>query len=121
LVRISTLFISCHSDITQCTGYLVIHVLGLSVGTIILAPTPSFFSRRRKALLDKDGKRNSVVLDANAPRQNDKTAVELCAYASIWWFLLGVTKVGHIGGSWGTQGGISRRMVRPCMSDISVV
>ena len=56
-------FISCHSVLTQRTGYLAIHVLGLSVGTIILAPTPSFFSRRRKALFDKDGKRSSVVLD----------------------------------------------------------
>jgi len=119
LVRSSTFVISCHSVLTPCTGYLAIHVLGLSVGTIILAPTPSFFSRRRKALFDKNGKRSNAVLDATAPRQNDKTAVELCAYSAIWWFLLGLTKVGRIGGSWGIQGGISRRMVCPCMSDAS--
>ena len=54
-------------------GYLAIQLLGLSVGTIILPPFPSFFRRRQKVLANK--RRNTdpaagdnADLDITAPR-----------------------------------------------------
>ncbi|KAJ7656693.1 GWT1-domain-containing protein [Mycena rosella] len=67
--------------IASLLGYLAIHLLGLSTGTILLPPTPSFFPRLFKA--------RSTPADLLAPRQNDKTATELASYAIVWWALLG--------------------------------
>ena len=72
-------------------GYLVIRLLGLSLGTIILPPFPSFFPHQQKMLISKRRNSdpavagNSVDLEITAPRQTEKTATELCSFAIIWW------------------------------------
>ena len=96
-------------------GYLAIQLLGLSVGTIILPPSPSFFRRRRKLLINK--RRNSdptsakADFDITAPRQTEKTATELCSFSIIWWSFLGLVCFFEVDGTWGPDGGVSRRMV----------
>ncbi|KAI0324103.1 hypothetical protein GY45DRAFT_1439298 [Cubamyces sp. BRFM 1775] len=109
--------------IVSVTGYLAIHLLGLSTGTLVLAPTPSYFKRRRQQLArpptapprprtpssDSDSD-DETPAPSPAPvleqrRENDKTATELCSYAVLWWVFLGALKLFGIGG------GISRRMV----------
>ncbi|PPR02804.1 hypothetical protein CVT26_009590 [Gymnopilus dilepis] len=117
-------------------GYLAIQLLGLSAGTLILPPTPSFFRRRQQALV-KDGpsgrkrrdsdppaatdvrqniaassseSRKTSEVDLSAPRQLDKTATELCAYAILWWSLLGLARLTRLDGRWSGEG-VSRRMV----------
>ena len=108
-------------------GYLAIHLLGLSAGTLVLPPSPSFFRRRQQALADKLTKRrisdaglkHDKDLDLAGPRQTGKTATELCAYSIVWWSFLGLTKLADFQGQWGE---VSRRMVRsPPMSFCSVI
>lgn len=108
-------------------GYLAIHLLGLSTGTMLLPPTPSHFRRQQRAQLvrknsnaDTDTDNDSESDDVNEKvfpktkskaglqRQNDKTAIELCSYAVVWWVLMGLTRV------MGVSDGVSRRMV--CIS-----
>ncbi|KAJ3508578.1 hypothetical protein NLJ89_g5678 [Agrocybe chaxingu] len=91
--------------------------------TLILPPSPNFFSQRQKALLSngsKERKRKdsnmsssaSKELDLSAPRQLGKTAVELCAYSIVWWTALDVTRFIEIGEKWSRgEGGVSRQMV----------
>ena len=108
-------------------GYLAIHLLGLSAGTLILPPTPSHFRREQRAQLvrtkstphagadtDTDNDSDEDVSEKrvrtktksqSAQRQNDKTAIELVSYAVVWWVLLGATRA--LGG----DEGVSRRMV----------
>ncbi|KAI0062497.1 GWT1-domain-containing protein [Artomyces pyxidatus] len=95
--------------IVSLTGYFAIHLLGLSTGTLILPPSPSFFRRRQQ----KAGhvKRESESEFNKTPprsihRENDKTATELFSYTFIWWTLLGATRLVGIGGE-----GVSRRLV----------
>ena len=98
-------------------GYLAIHLLGLSAGTLVLPPSPSFFRRRQQALADKLTKRrisdaglkHDKDLDLAGPRQTGKTATELCSYSIVWWSFLGLTKLANSRGQWGE---VSRRMVR---------
>lgn len=123
----STVISANKEGIVSLSGYLAIQLLGLSAGTIILPPTPSFYSRRQAAYSKnlknkKEGgpgvpqkRRNSDLKDKNfdvsAPRQTAKTATELCGYAILWWALLGVARILKIDG-WGKdEGGVSRRMV----------
>jgi phosphatidylinositol glycan class W len=94
------------------------------MGTILLPPTPSYFRRRQRAPLprknanvDTDTDNDSDSDDVNhkvfpksqgkasPQRQNDKTAIELCSYAVVWWVLMGLTRVLGIGND------VSRRMV----------
>jgi hypothetical protein len=103
---------------------MAIHLLGLSTGTILLPRSPSYFRRRQLAPLprkinnaDTDTDNDSDSDDVNhkvfpktkgnakPQRQNDKTAIELCSYAVVWWVLMGLTRVLGIGE------GVSRRMV----------
>ncbi|KAI9068191.1 hypothetical protein FKP32DRAFT_1562231 [Trametes sanguinea] len=110
--------------IVSLTGYLAIHLLGLSTGTLVLAPTPSYFRRRQQQLAlqhaavprprtpssDSDSDDDDVTPTPKAAalelrRENDKTATELCSYAVLWWVLLGVLRFTGIGD------GISRRLV----------
>jgi phosphatidylinositol glycan class W len=124
----STLISANKEGIVSLSGYLAIQLLGLSIGTLVLPPTPSFYGRRQAAYsknlnTNKEGglgvppkRRNSNPKDKNfdisAPRQTAKTATELCAYAILWWALLGAGRMLKVDG-WGTgEGGISRRMVR---------
>ena len=123
----STLISANKEGIVSLSGYLAIQLLGLSIGTLVLPPTPSFYSRRQAAYsknlnINKKGgpgvppkRRNSDPKDKSfeisAPRQTAKTATELCAYAILWWALLGVGRMLKVDG-WGTgEGGVSRRMV----------
>jgi len=116
LFALRTSVISANKEgIISLPGYLAIQLLGLSVGTIILPPSPSFFRRRQKALIAKDHKRRSsnatadnVDWDIAAPRQTEKTAMELCSFAIIWWSILGLVRFFKVEGP---EGGISRRMV----------
>ncbi|KAK7031584.1 GPI-anchored wall transfer protein [Favolaschia claudopus] len=67
---------------TSLTGYLAIHLLGLSIGTLILPPSPSFFRRLLTGRV--------TVAQLGTARQNDKGAIELASYAMVWWALLGL-------------------------------
>lgn len=51
----------------------------------------------------QEGQRTSQ--GAVTKRENDRTAIELCSYAVLWWVSLGVEKLFGIGG------GVSRRLV----------
>ncbi|KZP17007.1 GWT1-domain-containing protein [Athelia psychrophila] len=107
--------------IVSLTGYLAIHILGLSTGTLLLPPTPSHFRRQQRAQLvqqksnadtdtdndsdeDVSAKKTKTKNEAGAQRQNDKTAIELVSYAFVWWMLLGVASI------MGVDEGVSRRM-----------
>ncbi|KAF7972112.1 hypothetical protein HWV62_18820 [Athelia sp. TMB] len=120
------IFSANKEGIVSLTGYLAIHLLGLSAGTLILPPTPSHFRRQQRAQLvrtksiphagadtdtdndsdeDVSGKRvRTKAKSESAQRQNDKTAIELVSYAVVWWVLLGATRA--LGG----DEGVSRRM-----------
>jgi phosphatidylinositol glycan class W len=105
-------------------GYMAIHLLGLSAGTILLPPSPSYFRRHQRAPLPKENDNADTDTDNDSDsndvnhksfpkikgngrlrRQNDKTAIELCSYAVVWWVLMGLTRILSI------SEGISRRMV----------
>ncbi|GJJ14751.1 hypothetical protein Clacol_009019 [Clathrus columnatus] len=85
-------------------GYLAIHMLGLLIGTVVLPPSPSDFKR----LKEQSKKINSSKIPyKEQPRQDSKTAVELCSYAIVWWFLLLSANAINIGQ------GVSRRLPTP--------
>ncbi|KAJ7272716.1 GWT1-domain-containing protein [Mycena haematopus] len=71
--------------LASLAGYLSIHLLGLSIGTLILPPSQNFFRRLRTG--------RSTLAELGAPRQNDKGAIELASYALVWWALLGVVSL----------------------------
>jgi len=100
-------------------GYLAVHLLGLSTGTLIIPHSPSYFRRQQVAAKgprnnDADGHTDSstdaIQHKVHAPlyRENDKTATELFSYAVIYWVLFGISKYLHIGGP-----DVSRRVVCP--------
>ncbi|RDB28918.1 GPI-anchored wall transfer protein 1 [Hypsizygus marmoreus] len=95
--------------IVSLPGYLAVHLLGLSAGTLVLPPSPKYFSRSLKAQGRPRRSSNAAPADPRnslgAPRHNDKTAIELCSYTVVWWTLFGLSKVFGIGD------GVSRRMV----------
>ena len=99
------------------SGYLAIHLLGLSTGTLIIPHSPSYFRRQQVAAKrrrnNNGGERTDSSTDAiqhkvQAPayRENDKTATELFSYAVIYWVLFGISKYLRIGGA-----DVSRRVV----------
>ncbi|KAJ6485686.1 GWT1-domain-containing protein [Mycena sanguinolenta] len=71
--------------LASLAGYLSIHLLGLSIGTLVLPPSPNYFRRLRTG--------RSTVVDLGTPRQNDKGAIELASYAIMWWTLLGLVSL----------------------------
>ncbi|KAF8558649.1 GWT1-domain-containing protein [Imleria badia] len=75
-------------------GYLSLHIMGLSLGTIILPPSPSFFRKQQLILLEGGNSLHLTKLDPSAPRQNAKTAIELFSYALVWWILLAFVRRG---------------------------
>ncbi|ESK91702.1 gpi-anchored wall transfer protein 1 [Moniliophthora roreri MCA 2997] len=94
--------------VVSLTGYLAIHLLGLTTGTLILPPSPSYFRRIQKQLktgIRKDTDSSDKKLDA--PRRTGKAATELCAYAAMWWILMGITRYFHLDGGDGS----SRRLI----------
>lgn len=98
-------------------GYLAIHLVGLSTGTILLPASPSDFRRLRRQLQKNgDGKLDVNSSSSGKPqyRQNDKIAIELFSYATLWWIGLGVSSLLNVGG------GVSRRLVRELLSMRSV-
>lgn len=100
--------------LVSLTGYLAIHLLGLSAGTVLLPPSPSDF-RRQQHRLRKAFKYNQTpsnpVDGSDRPytkqlqRQDAKTAIELFSYAVLWWGCLGACYALGIG-EW-----VSRRLV----------
>ncbi|CCM00862.1 uncharacterized protein FIBRA_02908 [Fibroporia radiculosa] len=111
--------------IVSSIGYLAVDLLGLSVGTLVLPATPSYFRRRQQELieplsrpttprandlsdLDSERAKGSTrrgLTETHAKRENDKTAIELCSYAVLYWVLLGALKYVNAGE------GISRRLI----------
>ncbi|PBK80196.1 GWT1-domain-containing protein [Armillaria gallica] len=96
--------------IVSLMGYLAVHLLGLSTGTMILPSSPSYF-RRFQRQFNKTGKLSlgggEKYKDSYRSRQNDKTATELWAYSMLWWASLGLTRLLQIDG----KEGVSRRVV----------
>ncbi|KAJ7057956.1 GWT1-domain-containing protein [Mycena amicta] len=54
-------------------------------GPIVLPPTPKFFPRLIRQRVSP--------ADLAAPRQNDKTAIELASYSIVWWAALGAVRL----------------------------
>ncbi|KAG1859205.1 GWT1-domain-containing protein [Suillus subluteus] len=75
-------------------GYVSIHILGLSLGTVILPPSPSFFRKQQQQLLDGPSSHQPSKLDPSAPRQNAKIIIELMSYSVVWWMLLAFVRLG---------------------------
>jgi phosphatidylinositol glycan class W len=75
-------------------GYVSIHVLGLSLGTVILPPSPSFFRKQQQQFLDGPSPHRPSKLDPSAPRQNAKIIIELMSYSVVWWMLLAFVRLG---------------------------
>jgi len=96
--------------IVSLFGYLAIHLLGLSTGTMILPPSPSYFRRQQLETLKARSRRDSnagfTVPSGTSPqREDDKTATELAAYAILWWTFLGLSSL------LASVAGVSRRLV----------
>lgn len=93
--------------IVSLMGYLAIHLFGLSTGTVLLPPSPSYF-RRQKEAQDEPRRRDSnatLPLQPIGQRKNDKTATELCSYAILWWAFYGMSHIVKI------EYDVSRRLV----------
>ncbi|KAF9531283.1 GWT1-domain-containing protein [Crepidotus variabilis] len=105
--RSASLFSKNKEGLVSLLGYLSIHILGLSTGILVLPPSPGFFRRRQKLLLDTSTKSTTPtnLPSLSSARQTDKTATELCAYSIMWWAAVGA--VGWIDAS----GAVSRRLV----------
>ncbi|KIP02797.1 hypothetical protein PHLGIDRAFT_111619 [Phlebiopsis gigantea 11061_1 CR5-6] len=91
--------------LVSVTGYLALHLLGLSTGTILLPSSPSYFRRMQHELRDDDTPSKRSRGRIQDRRENDKTATELFAYAVLWWAALGAVRLLGVGQ------GISRRVV----------
>lgn len=118
-----------HGHTYSGRGYLAIHLLGLSTGTLIIPHSPSYFRRQQVAAKgrrnnDAGGRTDSATdaiqrkVDVPVYRENDKTATELFSYAVIYWVLFSISKYLHIGGP-----DVSRRVVCPFIlfNDVLVV
>ncbi|KAG2117401.1 GWT1-domain-containing protein [Suillus cothurnatus] len=75
-------------------GYVSIHILGLSLGTVILPPSPLFFRTQQQQLLDGPSSHRPSKFDPSAPRQNAKIVIELLSYSVVWWMLLAFVRLG---------------------------
>lgn len=96
--------------IVSLFGYLAIHLLGLSTGTMILPPSPSYFRRQQLETLKARSRRGSnagltMQPGTSLQREDDKTATELAAYAILWWTFLGLSSF------LASVAGVSRRLV----------
>jgi len=116
-----TLISANKEGLVSITGYLAIHLLGLSTGMLIMPPSPSYFRRlqaaiqrrRKNDISARIGRSRSSPSTTEAHvsmpvhRENDKTATVLFSYAVIYWTLFGISRYLHIGGH-----DASRRLVR---------
>ncbi|KAF8843467.1 GWT1-domain-containing protein [Paxillus ammoniavirescens] len=75
-------------------GYFSIHIMGLSLGTIIIPPSPSYFRKQQAIFLEGEEDEHLSRSDPSAPRQNAKTIIELFSYAVVWWALLAFVRLG---------------------------
>ena len=96
--------------IVSLLGYFAIHLLGLSTGTMILPPSPSYFRRQQLERLNVRSRRDSnaglpAPSGTSSQREDDKTATELAAYAILWWTFLGLSSL------LASVAGVSRRLV----------
>ncbi|KAH0591190.1 hypothetical protein H2248_001282 [Termitomyces sp. 'cryptogamus'] len=93
--------------LVSLAGYLGLHLLGLSTGTIILPPSSKYFSRELRKL--GHSRRNSdaqyIANALSAPREINHTAITLFSYTFVWWTLFYAMKYLGVGV------GVSRRMV----------
>ncbi|KAI0249277.1 GWT1-domain-containing protein [Lactifluus subvellereus] len=112
-----TLISANKEGLISLTGYLAIHLLGLSTGTLVLPHSPSYFRRQQAAARRRRDSNGNARTDPTTTttqqrvsmplhRENDKTATELFSYAVIYWTLFGVSRYFDIGGP-----GVSRRLV----------
>ncbi|KAF5350658.1 hypothetical protein D9756_008612 [Leucocoprinus leucothites] len=111
-----TLLLQNKEGLASLLGYLSIHILGLSLGTIVLPFSPSFFRRHQSAVevFERTGNKPVYFDDEDklekGYRQTSKTALEVVSYSIVWWVLFGAVRVLEVyvvGG----EGGVSRRMV----------
>ncbi|KAF9011707.1 GWT1-domain-containing protein [Cyathus striatus] len=104
-----TSIISANKEgIVSLPGYLAIHLLGLSVGTIVLPPSPHSSAEGKKPRGETLQAQETEHL--SAPRQISKTAAELCSYAILWWVFLAVARFAEVVGL-GLRWWCFRRMV----------
>jgi phosphatidylinositol glycan class W len=84
--------------LSSLPGYFAIHLLGLGLGVLVLAPSPSYF---RRAV---SGKEDAEMI---RPRDNGRLAMELGGWTVLWWTMLGLSL------AFGPAGGVTRRLVSP--------
>ena len=108
-------------------GYFAIHLLGLSLGTVLLPSSPGEFRRIQASLSttgyggesSSDSIRGEVgdakgkLKASTSERQDDKTATELFSYSILWWICTGLCYMVNIGD------GVSRRLV--CETSIQLL
>ncbi|KAG2119494.1 GWT1-domain-containing protein [Suillus discolor] len=78
-------------------GCVSIHILGLSSGTVILPPFPSFSRKQQWQSLDGPSSHQPSRLDPSALRQTAKIITELLSYSVVWWMLLAFVRLGFEG------------------------
>ncbi|KAF8497872.1 hypothetical protein F5888DRAFT_1827738 [Russula emetica] len=107
--RWQTLISANKEGLVSLTGYLAIHLLGLSTVTFIIPHSPSYFRRQQAAVQKRrnsdagaraDASTNTAQHRVSMPvhHENDKTATVLFSYAVIYWTLFGISRYLHIGG-----------------------
>lgn len=101
------LFSANKEGIVSLLGYLSIHVFGLSTGTLILPPSPSYFPRAQRHF-SHTGTLPEEDLRNFKRKKNDKAAMELFSYTFVWWTCMGLSRFFQIDG----EEGVSRRVVR---------
>ncbi|TFL07672.1 GWT1-domain-containing protein [Pterulicium gracile] len=94
----TSIFNANKEGIISLPGYLAIHLFGLSLGAILLPPSPTHFRRALKAALrryvspsrlgDSPAQNTSpdrVDKEGGSQRQIDKSCIELFSYAVLFW------------------------------------
>jgi phosphatidylinositol glycan class W len=85
--------------------------MGLSIGTLVLPPSPSWFRRMIKAQKEALDRRcakketgtpssnevNTPITSLSSPRQTGKISTELCAYALLWSILCVIVEIMELG------------------------
>lgn len=78
--------------------------MGLSIGTLVLPPSPSWFRRMIKVQKEVLGRGriqkeavDTPITPLSSPRQTGKISTELCAYALSWTILCGIIGIMELG------------------------